>query len=89
MLERGKQKMQIARPRLDAGLFADLGGKRALARGGKPRLPFAVAAVEQQHRSAALEAEHVEQVIALVAVSATSLPAAKAASTKTRGVRKS
>ena len=68
MLERREQEMQVARPRLLAHALADQRGQRPLAGAGEPRLPFAVAAVEQQQGIAALEPQHVEQVIGLVAV---------------------
>ncbi len=68
MLERREQEMQIVGLRLRAGARADPDGRRFPALARQFGLPFAVAAVEQQHPVATLEPQHVDQIVGPVAV---------------------
>ena len=60
--------MQIGRHGLRAGLLGHLQLHGLLARGGKPRAPFAVAAVEHQNVRAGLETQHVDEIVRLRAL---------------------
>ena len=70
MLERGEQIVQIERLRLRPRAFLDRERDRALADIGQGGTPFPVPAIEHQHRIAALEAEHVAQVVDLGSIEA-------------------
>ena len=67
MLERREQKVQVARLGLRALPLAEPGGHRLLAVRDQRSLPFAVAAVKQQHRIAVGKPQHIAQVIDLAA----------------------
>jgi len=68
MFERGEQKMQVGRARLLARALADLHGQRPFTGCRQYALPFAVAAVKQQHRVALRKPQDVTQIIGLVAI---------------------
>src|SRR5262249_24836172 len=65
LLERREQVVEIEGWRLRPRALADRERKRAFAAVSQGGPPFALAAVEYEHRIAALKAEHVAQVVGL------------------------
>jgi len=64
VLERSKQIFEIGGGRLGPGLFQHL-QEGGLAAGAKIGPPFPVAAVEDEHRLAVRQAQHVDEIIRL------------------------
>ena len=89
MFQRRKDVSEVGQAILRPGLGNDLETVGPFA----PRdrsLPFAVASVEHQNRFACGKPQHVAEIIALAALQRDRLrPAASAASTNSRGLRKS